>query len=1301
MKYVSGLLVIINLVLASDPSTETGDPASDSYTPSEQDSITAPPSPSSSSAQDTLIPMDYAGVMQMGRDFSENANLQRYTLQNTLIHNEPILKTRLESALESLNELYQTLQSLNGRVINLTTVVNADASAGGLLAISRGLYSEVPNTHKLVQKVVDGLTKMLAGVARSINETLYNTQLDFQAQIQSQADSVASILAQQDRAFAAQANAQKKAMVRATNKLRKQALADAGEVEMSVNSTQTHLSKLSNSIDAFTSETSRSLDQLSGLPASMQAQLVSSARDVKENLQSALTSSETEVELRMQKNADSSLANVQSAGAQLSRQLLREINKTQANITNNLGLIDGKSASRANDLALAIQKGSSNASQAISRVLSTTLDSLNSVSRSGNTVSMDAAQVAEDGSSILNQLGTKMAITRSGYLATLGSLQSKVPSQLQASLQQMMSRESGFSSDLVQELLRENGGIAFISQFTDEQLGKLGIGLDGHLAANQHELANRGFSVEGQVQDFSASINRNFRKVKLDSTRAKGDAQSALEALAGTMGISVEDLSAAVEEAASNGQKDLGQLSAFLSSRNSHALQNVLGLVQSFSDNGNSDLSRFVSGNMAGAWNLTKAQFDQISSILTDLLDEESQAEQSHASLVSNSSAQHSQRIKTLKKLSKRLQTASMQNMGTAKLLRSNMQTGLAQIQSRFTQQMAQTAHNSEVSASSGLGTIDQLFGNLNSTWSRLHNTVENTVADVGVNLDAASQQIASLGVKAAQSNTAVSSASYSILAASQKDEGLDFSTIDQQMNSAQSGFREALEANASTATDMALAGILGRLNSTEQGQNLAGSYLESLKNALDQIQASLWEARKASDDKSMIFKSQVGNLRMSLVGSNREIEHDLTNTISQFQAKLIDKEQSLNATTGNLSSQLNELEQMVVNAQKQLGQSLRDYQYRIDGLIGQIRSYMNLSSNADELAIARNIADQLSSVNGTQVRMASVRAGLEDRMGSLADRRNQTESLNEDLLYNLGASALSAQNGSAEAELALTNRLTAVGGNLDSSVSQARGKIMSAKNFMSNLVQNDSMKVSSELKISQADQETRYASVTSSTSDVSAQSRRAFLDNLHKMNVLNDGLNITSSELGQLLSNTNDSLSDISTSARSHFKLASSTLESLRADDAEKIASVSDVMAAFAVVVVRFLNETQLAMKAVMSEMNRIDGISQTKLTGVQRRTGDEINYLNSVLNASSEQFRFNLEQERAVQEALQAALAESQRRLIEEEKREKADINSLVSQISDVRKGIKSNGQAQISRVRKWIQSHIPNSSILEQIH
>jgi hypothetical protein len=494
---------------------------------------------------------------------------------------------------------------------------------------------------------------------------------------------------------------------------------------------------------------------------------------------------------------------------------------------------------------------------------------------------------------------------------------------------------------------------------------------------------------------------------------------------------------------------------------------------------------------------------------------------------------------------------------------------------------------------------------------------------------------------------------------------------------------------NATLAVEKALAGVINTLNRTDQGQIAAGTFLSSLQNALDRVQADLSTAHKASEAEDADFKNKIGSAKINLFRANREVNADMQETIDLFRSRLREKEFTLNQTASNLSAQLNLLNQMVLGAQNRLGQDLVTYQARIDGVVAQIRAYMNLSSHADELAISNGISKQLASVNSSQVRTASDRAGLERRMTEMFSRNNRTQSRSLDLLVDLGAAALGVANGSEEAKLSLINSLAAVGGDVDGSASQIRKSILSNKNYMSHLLHNDSLLVSTQLADENRKQKARFASITDSSSEVTRQSRRSFLDNLKKLGWLNDGLNLTSSQLQALILKSNRSVTNISDAARGHFQLASSTLNALRAGDADKVASVSDVMAAFAVVVVKFLSETESAMRAVMKEMNFIDASAQTKLRGVQARTKDEVSYINSALNRSSDQFRFSLEQDRAVQQALVAALQDSRRKLALEKRREKADIDNLVSQISDVEIQIKTNSQAQLSRVREYIQS------------
>jgi hypothetical protein len=352
----------------------------------------------------------------------------------------------------------------------------------------------------------------------------------------------------------------------------------------------------------------------------------------------------------------------------------------------------------------------------------------------------------------------------------------------------------------------------------------------------------------------------------------------------------------------------------------------------------------------------------------------------------------------------------------------------------------------------------------------------------------------------------------------------------------------------------------------------------------------------------------------------------------------------------------------------------------------------MNLSSNADELAISHDIANQLASVNATQVQLVSIRGGINDTLIGMKSRQISTTNRTRNVIEEILQTASNVAAASWTGRTANLEKLTAVGLSVDQQANKLRETVLSAAADMQSKIQANRNATSELISKTESEQATRLADVQRDASNVESQARKRYLENLFKIGSLNDDLGRTTKQLAQLLDNTNATIDDISESAMEQMDLGFQTLSDLNRAESRKIASVQDVMNAFSSVALMFLNETEGSMLRVMSDMNLLDKASKMKLANMRGRTDDEVNWLGTNLNSTVEKLQLSLEQDKAVQDGLRQALLTSKQRLVKVREREDIDIATITSQIRDLEGRIRTNSQSQIAKVRAWIAKRSP---------
>jgi hypothetical protein len=531
-----------------------------------------------------------------------------------------------------------------------------------------------------------------------------------------------------------------------------------------------------------------------------------------------------------------------------------------------------------------------------------------------------------------------------------------------------------------------------------------------------------------------------------------------------------------------------------------------------------------------------------------------------------------------------------------------------------------------------------------------------------------------------------------SFLRQSETEQGSDFQHVKNMIRMLKDRFIEDAKRNAVATTDRQMVGILDRINATKFQEESVEDSVSTLKDSLRRIRQDLNVATGVNEEKAAQFRNRIVDVQRHISAITGEVNGALVATSGDIHKQLRSKEMYLNETNAELAGQLSEAKKRIQEAQQTLRNNLYLYQSKIEGIVSQIRAYMNLSSNADELAIAQSIASQLAAVNKTEIQLKDRDASQKSQLSDMAQARASQLDKTRDILSGLTHSAVEVESAASSGDVANMDRLTAVGLGIDKQAEVLRNTIEEGKERMEKAIRDGERATSRLLSENANTQLGALAKIEGHSKDVASQARKRFVENLFKMDSVNDDLLLTTKQLSELMNNAKASISDISTSVMGHLGLGMATLAKLNSEENRKVASVSDVMNAFSSVVVNFVNETDLSVKRLMDLVDWIDSQAKIKLGSIDRRSKSEVQWVESNLNATADKFHLNLQQERAVQEGLRSALRESSKQLAVVKNREQADFTEITDSIAELEKRVVANGQAQIAKVRKWIADRSP---------
>ena len=624
----------------------------------------------------------------------------------------------------------------------------------------------------------------------------------------------------------------------------------------------------------------------------------------------------------------------------------------------------------------------------------------------------------------------------------------------------------------------------------------------------------------------------------------------------------------------------------------------------------------------------------------------------------------------------------------------SEGQRMLSEYKAQMLARLQQELSGANSQSSQGLATIDQLIHSL--TGGQLNtnmDSVAQSFALTGANMDQSSRSFSQAEKDQIKSLSGLSSMAVSLLGDSD-NQGLQDKTATQaSLADARANIVAKFKELAANTTNTQIGKAMNDLAKAGNDTDIINYLIGDVKTSLAGIDADAALARDANDQKRAEFANYVTSTQAKLKQGQADILSQLANTVLAVQSELDDKTKLIGSSQAEMSQALDDVKGKVAAAQETLRQNLMLYQDKLDSIIQEIKSYMNLSADADQLAISQDIARQMGKVNATSLAIASANAAVSAKVDQQNGNRNASSKASYEIVHNVIDGAVSTGDAVADGQLAHNEALVAVAANVDASATELQDNLESSANTMEAGIVDASTVAGKAVHAAEGSQAKIADQVNIKSSDVASQSRKSFIRNVEKMGAVDDDTLRVSKQLDDLLSNTDGTIDDISGSVMSHLDLSVDTQAKLNSAEVRKVASVSDVMGAFTSVVLSFLNETGDTMETVMDQLSLVESSSKRKLKQIDVRSQDELNWVNSGLNKSSDNFAQISGQERTAQEGLTQGVLASEGKIAQSQTDKTSELNDINEAIGALRQEVIKGQANHLAKVRAWINSRNPS--------
>jgi hypothetical protein len=1235
-----------------------------------------------------LMPVTNSSIMATYGVNDEGTSNSRYYLLRDLAGATSEKMIALEMMQNNTDMVKSDVDQYVKKIDNITVILNADASAGGILASSRALVHDLPDTQKMMSNTLSKGVKNIQNDVFVIQSSIESVQEDYLNQMQALADTTGQLIKDQDKRYAAQMGGQLQGMNMTLTSMKNKQLVRLNDVESTVFAADNQMQKVSN----FTKEGTQ-------IAEGAVEDLRTGVDDLKSDFQSALQDASAAVNEEVLKVRDSSIDALEKSAGEATANAETYAMSASSNLARGLSNLDSQSGSLVNGIvkdastaAMGVANSAENSQITATRGINAATDKLDNdlvkVTSRSDAVTKDSLRIYRDLQGFLQAQSTASSQIGSGNAAELSRLQSLLANMMGKTAQNAQETSGDVVGDSTGETARLAQILGLMAQRASDKAssvsGQSRTDLENKQKQQAEDLARKNSEIESTEADLDDTMNG----VGKAALRGAGDVNAKLGGLTTTFGGSIAELFALLS--GDSGSTDLDDISGSLGSHASDVFGGILGALKGVNDDTSQD--EFEKRTVGPANEAAAKQFQQIKAMIATLLllgDSQSGDQDSAMDRLSLLKRQFGG---TLANLTQSLNGVSGVNAELGNTVGNQGQELLNEYKARMIKALMDEMNGSQSDSSSGLSQIDKLLSAIGGNDST-EESVAQQFARAGAGLDTGSRDFSNAEKDQLKSLSGLSAMAASLLGQTSNQGIQDTADAKGSMENAKANIVAKFKELASNKTDTELGKIMNDLANAGNQTDIINFLMGDVADGLKRIDSDAAVAREINDKKQAEFSNYVSTSQAELQRTQAQMVAQLESTLHDIEVGITNKTKLIVSSEGQMKGNLDEIRSKIEAAQDTLRKNLVLYQDKLDGIINQIRSYMNLSSSADELAISQDIAKQLSKINGTEIVVASANEALIKQIDQKQAGQNKNGQAMSGIVNDVISGAIDTETGASSSHLANTDRLVAIAGNVDESATSLEKQIKDSGASMEETLASSKADAGKVLKESEGSQAKEIGQVNAKSTDVASQSRKSFIRLVEQMGGVDDDTLMVSNQLSALMDKADGSITDVSESVMSHLDLSTATMKNLNRDEVRKVATVSDVMGSFSQVVTGFINETRSAMETIMKQLNTVSDSSRKKLMQIDIRSRDELNWVNSGINKTVDALNQVLDQEGTIQGAMKEGLTKADQDQRSSSISEESKLGDIDDAITSLRQELSRGQSGQLKKVRDWITSRDPN--------
>jgi hypothetical protein len=1233
------------------------------------------------------------GILRAIAQNDEGTLKNRWELQQALDGSVEEKNASMTGVNKLISDSRAKMLEFAGKQQNISTLMYADATAGGIVASARAIHAQIPATQQLLSKTMEKQLKSIQTDSNAIKNAVMNVESQYRTRIKAMADTVSSMIAQQDSLFARLAAQQARAMARTSQTLQSSSLRSLSGIQSNISATVKLASSVAQQSMSGVGTARVALGDVQDSLGEIESQYSGAMNQAVGDVQSTLNAQTDSADMKLTKASTDASASIQTSAMQAGTQLSQQLDKLDRNASLSVGKLVDNTTKVTAGLQKSADKTASSTQNALNQATNALSRSVDGVDSQSQLITSDQLKVSQDMQGMLQKQQAISSSAGSGFTTDMAKMMALIQSQMGGVAGQAKSVSQDVVGGTSDESVRLSKALSYLLSQASAGTNSMSAGAQSQLAAQQKAQADLIAQRNAQIGGAGDQLNSALSDASRAAMKGSGALGDRISGMGSTYGGSIDALMATLTDSSSSGSQGLSQIAGALGGKASDAFSSIIETLRGVNNGGVDAQEDFLNTVMGPSRDNSAKGMSQVQALVKALsgqLDSQSGGQQDTLSMLralqANSSGQISGASQTLNHL-----RALNGQLGDS--VSAAGQSGLADARSRMLASLMAQLNGAKNQSADGLARINQLMGSMiGGSVGDTMNQVGQTMAVAGANLDAGNQNFAAVERDQLKSLSGLSSMAASLLGDSSNaglaQKGETEASLANAKTNIIAKFKEIAANTTNTDLGKVMQDLIKQGNDTAIVQFLVGD----VQTAMQRINTDAMVARDTNDKKRAEFEAYVASTQAELQKAQADIVTQMNGAISQVQQALTDKMDLIQSSQGDMNASLNDIKAKVEQAQKTLGANLAVYREKLDGIIGQIRSYMNMSADADNLAIRNDIAKQMGKVNATEVAIASANAAVQQGLADRSKGRASTGSATFNIVDGVISGAMETESSVSDAHLGQAEQLLAVAANVDASATELDGSVKSAASLMENGIAASSDKASKAILTGEADQAKNVGQLNDRAADVAKQSRKNFVSSLEKMGAVDDDTLRVSKQLQTLLGNADGAITDVSETSMSHLDLSVNTMVKLNQAEVRKVASVSDVMQAFSAVIVGFLNETENTMSTIMNELNSVDTASKAKLKEIDTRSKDEMNWVNTGLNTTTDAFNQAVAQEQIIQSGLKMQLMQDEKDFKASEAAKNSEPSDIQDQVTALKQKVSQHQTSQLSKVRSWIASRNP---------